>query len=261
MNMRKSLSTIAVVVSALVAASSAQAAIIYSNVTYGVTQATQAESNYLSSLASYQQETFDNLGSISATGSTSLGAVQTGNQQSSWVWASEQFTTSVGTFTMVKSDGAADNSDVRPDLLMIENSSTGEFGRSPSHATNWLDSNDADIVSWDISGVGFFDSLGFYLSDVNDQGASLKLVFNDGTEHTTQLNSSLSNGNLMYVSLMADVAISSATLLFDNGTNENDGWGIDTITVGSLPIPEPATLALLSLGLIGVGAARRSARQ
>lgn len=258
--MRKSTISLTVVISSLVAASSAQAAIIYSNVSYGSVQAAQAEANYLSSLASYQQETFDDLSTVTATGATSLGAVQTGNQQSSWVMASEQFTTAVGTFTMVKSDGAANSSDVRPDLLMIENSSTGEFGRSPSHATNWLDSNDADIVSWDISGVGFFDSLGFYLSDVNDQGASLKLVFDDGTEHTTQLNSSLSNGNLMYVTLMADVAISSASLLFDNGINKNDGWGIDTITVGSLPVPEPATLALLSLGLIGVGAARRRLR-
>ncbi|WP_037339185.1 PEP-CTERM sorting domain-containing protein [Saccharospirillum impatiens] len=259
--MRKTTTSIAIIISSLVAASSAQAAIIFSNVTYGATQATQAETNYLTSLASYQQETFDNLATVTAAGATSLGAAQTGNQQSSWVMASEQFNTSVGVFSMVKSDGAANRSDVRPDLLMIENSSTGEFGRSPSHATNWLDSNDADIVSWDISGVGFFDSLGFYLSDVNDQGAALKLVFNDGTEHTTQLNSSLSNGNLMYVSLMADVAISSASLLFDNGTNKNDGWGIDTITVGSISVPEPATLALLSLGLIGVGAARRGVRQ
>jgi hypothetical protein len=35
----------------------------------------------------------------------------------------------------------------------------------------------------------------------------------------------------------------------------NDGYGIDDVTVGR--VPEPGTLALLGLGLLGVGLMRR----
>jgi hypothetical protein len=51
------------------------------------------------------------------------------------------------------------------------------------------------------------------------------------------------------------VAFTSASLVFDNGAGENDGWGIDGVTLAK--VPEPGTLALLGLGLAGLSIARR----
>ncbi|WP_101756906.1 PEP-CTERM sorting domain-containing protein [Oceanicoccus sp. KOV_DT_Chl] len=138
---------------------------------------------------------------------------------------------------------------------MLEDSSTGEFGRQTSYGSRWLDSNDADSVTWAIGGTLAANAFGFYLSDANDQGASLRLIFDDGSTYIEQLNSDLANGNLLYASFISDQLITGATLIFDNGTYENDGWGIDNVTIAQ--VPEPGTIALLGLGLAGLFIQRR----
>lgn len=129
----------------------------------------------------------------------------------------------------------------------------------------WLDSNDAEIVEWTIGDGegGKFNALGFFLSDANDQGASLTFTFVDGITETLNLNEALGgsmgdnlgNGNIAWVTLFSDTFFNTATLTFDNGFDENDGWGIDTMTIAR--VPEPGTLALLGLGLAGLSLTRR----
>ena len=46
---------------------------------------------------------------------------------------------------------------------------------------------------------------------------------------------------------------------YDNFPGSLPGWGLDNVVVSSTPIPEPATGALLGLGLLALGARRRRA--
>lgn len=235
----------------LAAASTTQAAVININV---FDDAATAEAHFLSTLHSHVTEDFDNL--------PLHGFSQTGNSNSqlNWVDTATSFTTSVGEFVLV-TPGDTDPLDAeRSTELKIENSSTGEEGREVA-SKNWLDSNDARVVEWNISiGGAPFNALGFYLADANDQGARLLLKLTDGSEvdATYQLTSALPNGSIKYVTLTSDVSISSATLIFDTGNKGRDGWGVDNVTVGT--VPEPGTLLLLGLGLLGLGAARRRIR-
>lgn len=243
-----------------VAASSAQSAAII-NVTSGSAAAlASVESDFITSLFSSTTETFD--GWTSTTTGPYGGTSAT--WQSEWIDAAATLSTSVGDFSLTAAGQASGNPS--NDKLMIESNKTGEFGReilASGDGDFWLDSNDAKSVDWTIAADASYDALGFYLADINDQGARIKLSFANGTTSEYQVGSFAPSASLFYTTIVSDVAITGATLTFANcvstsncsNLDPNDGWGIDDITVGK--VPEPATIALMGLGLAGLGFARR----
>lgn len=186
-----------------------------------------------------------------------LGATQVigSGDHSSWENKAASFDTDVGVFTLDSFGNGGLN--VYREELMIESEATGEYGRQslPKAAGDfWLDSNDARQVTWDFTkpAGGHFNTLGFELADASDVSADLTLLFSDGTSETITFPEA--NGNLKFVSIYSKTNILGGSLIFDNSSG-NDGWGIDNVTLGTLP--EPGTLLLMGLGLLGLGAARR----
>ncbi|MFT5543539.1 MAG: hypothetical protein ACI97K_003002 [Glaciecola sp.] len=244
----------AVLLGSIVAISSAQAALISSSIAYGAANAAAAETAFLDGSLSYETEDFNSF-IIDST------SVLTGTQQEMYIRSQPSFSTIAGTFTVLE-NAKNDSGEVNPDNLMIESIATGEFGRDISKAADdfWLDSNDTRQVTWDLAGVNSnYDSLGFYLTDANDNGARLVLRYSNGTTEDIALNYSLPNGNVAYISIFSDTSISTASIVFDNNgdtdRNTNDGWAIDNVTVAK--VPEPTALAIFALGLLGLVAARK----
>ena len=162
--------------------------------------------------------------------------------------------TAVGSFTTLGGTGTGGSVTGTGTQLAVR--SAPNYGRVNTTAggSRFLDSNDTLGMLWSVSlngGATMFDRIAFSISDVADQGATLQ-VFADGTWLTTMLGQK--NGIVDLVTITFGSHVSSAEIRLAN-SRINDGFGIDDVTVGAVPLPAGGLLLLTGLG--GLALARR----
>lgn len=119
---------------------------------------------------------------------------------------------------------------------------------------NWLDSNDNTGMTWTISGIGKFNALGFFVTDVADTGGKFSITAGDTVfSNLAGAAGKLANGNIHFVSLLLDEMVDEFTLTLAHDIT-NDGFGIDGAMVAVAPVPLPPAAGLLLGGMALLGA-------
>lgn len=171
--------------------------------------------------------------------------------------------TNVGDFTTTAGDRCGASCDAPDDQSLIRD--TSNYGRynTTLGGSNWLDSNDNSAINLAAAGGSMFDSISFFLTDVDDVG---RVKF--GIDVAGQLfdiaadifkSGRQGDGDLFLISIALDELVSATelSLIIDTG----DGFGIDDVRLGAsvAPVPVPASLPLLigGLGAMGWMARRR----
>ena len=178
------------------------------------------------------------------------------------------FATNVGKFSTVGGEGTGatvTDADFDNDGSMLALRDSNVFGRVSTtreltgnlYYGNFLDSNDTLGIVWNVvlGAERMFDRLAFTVTDAAEFGNSMEIT----TPFGSTVISSAGGGLQRLVEIDFGQAVSSATITLSHfkGNNQrtNDGFSIDDIAVGEVPLP--ASALLLIAGLAGLAAMRR----
>jgi hypothetical protein len=167
-------------------------------------------------------------------------------------------TTNVGTFTSAGGQGNAGDTIDGGTALEVRNDNplrSTRFNTSIGGGSNWLDSNDAFGMTWEVGGLSKFNALAFLLTDVSDKGAQFSLSFTiGGTLYEQVLGNAgrLADGGIYLVKILLPETVSALSIAMTND-RLNDGFGIDHVMVARVaPIPLPPAALLLLTGIAGI---------
>ena len=144
--------------------------------------------------------------------------------------------------------------------LAIKSEADGNLGGRTNvtpGGTQFLDSNDTFGMSLVLEIGRLFDTIAFTLTDAADQGATLEIDASNGESMVAEL-AALANANVQLVTVRFGQPIDSATITLRDDVL-NDGFGIDDIFVGSVPLP--ASMLFMVSALIAVGVVRMRRRK
>ncbi len=132
----------------------------------------------------------------------------------------------------------------------------GIFAISP---TNHLATSPGFTLTFDAPQVAF----GFYGTDIGDFGGQLSLSFGGGggvlVPHTIGAGGSTNGDAFFYGIIDTDNPFSSVEFL---NSDASDQFGFDNFTIGDVSqvVPEPGSMALFGIGLVGLVGRRRRRR-
>lgn len=178
------------------------------------------------------------------------------------------FATNVGRFSTLGgrgTGGTVTGADFANDGTKLALRDGNVFGRVSTtrdltgnrHADTFLDSNDTLGIVWNVvlGAERMFDSIVFTVTDAAEFGNSLRISTPDGAT----VVSGGRGGVKRLVEIYFDEAVSSTTITLShfkgNNPRTNDGFSIDDIAVGEVPLPASALFLLGGLG--GLAAMRR----
>jgi hypothetical protein len=147
-------------------------------------------------------------------------------------------------------------------VVVTDQNPVGQFSTSGSQH---LDADFGTTLTIDFASTPI-SAFGFYGTDISDSGGDLVVdiidTLNTLTSFTVVLDGQTS-GNVMFWGFV-DASTAYKTVVIRN-TSSSDRFGFDDMVIGdqqqvSVNVPEPGTLAVLGLGLLGFAAARRRRR-
>lgn len=172
--------------------------------------------------------------------------------------------TDVGSFATLGGTGSGasiigdmpGNTDKGTDLAIRTAPNHGRVNTTTGGKT-FLDSNDTLGMVWAVALAGgtMFDRLVFSLSDAADQGATLSILAGD-SELTTFVGKT--NGVVQLIEIRFGSLVSGATITLSNNGKLNDGFAVDDVTVGAVPLPAGGVLLLTGLGGLALFRRRRA---
>lgn len=170
--------------------------------------------------------------------------------------------TGVGVFTTTPGNACGGSCDAPDDQSLVRAQSGYGRYNTTDNGSKWLDSNDNAAINLAAATAPLFDSISFFLTDIDDVGPTTFSILVDGLEFDIAADifngNRQRNGGLFYVNIGFDSLVNSSALSLR--IDDGDGFGIDDVRIGSsvAPVPIPATLPLLAAGLGAMGwAARR----